>query len=316
MGSDSGSESGFPDNPQQDDDDDDSLDELEFEEKLQIKDADRTREALNGVHQNGGGLPSSSSFNGQQGFLASFFEAKTPATAGSEKKPLPSSSKKFAKKSQKERKKELDLLSKEGPVEPEKQQAKKWSGWGTQSPATPEKQQQPPANGLRRDLSLSEIMKAEVISPPPPPSVQSALNAPSSSSQSSVGGTKPKIKKSSWKQLSFTEPEPKGLSSAPAVNPWKKVAAASTTPASKDCHVSSSSSTDFKNILKDEVRQTANLVRAKSKSLEVTQLEEKAIQELLVFYNAKHVTDETIRVERVDEGPLATPVWNKSSIRY
>lgn len=41
------------------------------------------------------------------------------------------------------------------------------------------------------------------------------------------------------------------------------------------------------------------------------QIEERAIQDLLVFYEAFGNPDEFVIVERTPQGPLAVPMWNK-----
>lgn len=41
------------------------------------------------------------------------------------------------------------------------------------------------------------------------------------------------------------------------------------------------------------------------------QIEERAIQELLLHYRAHHNPEELIVVERSSKGPMAAPTWNK-----
>lgn len=41
----------------------------------------------------------------------------------------------------------------------------------------------------------------------------------------------------------------------------------------------------------------------------VFQIEEKAMEGLLVFYNAANVSDERITVQRVSYGNVAKPIW-------
>lgn len=41
------------------------------------------------------------------------------------------------------------------------------------------------------------------------------------------------------------------------------------------------------------------------------QIEERAIQELLLHYRAHDNPDELIVVERASKGPIAAPTWNK-----
>lgn len=48
-----------------------------------------------------------------------------------------------------------------------------------------------------------------------------------------------------------------------------------------------------------------------SPSLSPSQIEERAIQDLLLHYGAANNPDEFIVVERASRGPIATPRWNK-----
>ena len=59
-----------------------------------------------------------------------------------------------------------------------------------------------------------------------------------------------------------------------------------------------------------ETLQKESIYRAQSKSLTITQLEERAIEELEQFYNIENVFDELITVQRANTSELATPVWN------
>ena len=71
--------------------------------------------------------------------------------------------------------------------------------------------------------------------------------------------------------------------------------------------------TSFQDILSSEVRQSANLERARAKPLSSTQREEKAIEELRAFYGADANFEEDISVVRVCAGPMAAPLWNRHS---
>ena len=91
-------------------------------------------------------------------------------------------------------------------------------------------------------------------------------------------------------------------------NPWKII------PQQQSRQIEQNQSeiiSSFHEILREENEQSQNLTRARSKPFNVTQLEESAIQELQTFYNVDSVFDEFITVERVDQGVLATPVWNR-----
>ena len=64
--------------------------------------------------------------------------------------------------------------------------------------------------------------------------------------------------------------------------------------------------------MKEDVKKEENLVKIQSKPLHVTQIEEKAIEELKKFYNVSSCRDEIITVSRLQTVSLATPVWKKS----
>lgn len=65
----------------------------------------------------------------------------------------------------------------------------------------------------------------------------------------------------------------------------------------------------FSNIVADEKKQRINLSKMRAKPLELTQLEDQAIEDLLSFYNASTVCDERITVHRVITDSVATPTW-------
>jgi len=67
----------------------------------------------------------------------------------------------------------------------------------------------------------------------------------------------------------------------------------------------------FQQIMNDDVEQKKNLFKVQSKPLYVTQIEEKAIEELNSFYNTSFVAEEIITVSRVESGAVSTPVWKK-----
>ncbi|KAG7253892.1 hypothetical protein CRUP_000278, partial [Coryphaenoides rupestris] len=71
------------------------------------------------------------------------------------------------------------------------------------------------------------------------------------------------------------------------------------------------SAVTFANIVEEERRQEAALIRRRDKPLALIQIEECAIQELLFHYRARDNPDELILVERSSPGPMATPTWNK-----
>ena len=195
--------------------------------------------------------------------------------------------KKFTKMSQKERKKLLEESKKPETNQRVETEKPKWTGWG-HKPITPDP-------GLESACpTFTDIMKT-----------QSSKLATSPTSTSEATKTSLRSKKTSWKQLSFCEDD----EPTKPVNPWTKNSpnleqTGSTSDRCDDV-------TGFRNIVNDQTKQKENLHRAKSKSMHALQVEEKAIQELLAFYNASEVFDEHIRVERVNDGPMATPIWEK-----
>ncbi|XP_048351373.1 inhibitor of Bruton tyrosine kinase isoform X2 [Sphaerodactylus townsendi] len=67
----------------------------------------------------------------------------------------------------------------------------------------------------------------------------------------------------------------------------------------------------FAEIVKEELQQEAALVRTREKLLALIQIEERAIQDLLIHYRAYGNPDEFVVVERSPQGPIAAPMWNK-----
>lgn len=100
-------------------------------------------------------------------------------------------------------------------------------------------------------------------------------------------------------------PEGSHVSDAPLLdshNPWLSSSLA-TTPGVAPV--------TFASIVEEELQQEAALIRSREKPLALIQIEEHAIQELLVFYEAFGNPDEFVIVERTPQGPLAVPTWNK-----
>lgn len=62
-------------------------------------------------------------------------------------------------------------------------------------------------------------------------------------------------------------------------------------------------------IVADEIKQKDNWSRMRTKPFQLTQIEDQAMDSLLVFYNAANVFDERITVKRVPYGNLAKPIW-------
>ncbi|KAG7240618.1 hypothetical protein INR49_026673 [Caranx melampygus] len=67
----------------------------------------------------------------------------------------------------------------------------------------------------------------------------------------------------------------------------------------------------FASIVEEEKQQEAALIRSREKPLALIQIEERAIQDLLLHYKARDNPDELIVVERSSKGPMAAPTWNK-----
>ncbi len=242
-----------------------SLEELEIEER---------EDCTNLVKQN---TPCS---DDPEAVLADFFGSPRKAV---EKKDPSVFSKKFSKKSQKERKKLLSEGENDGvQVSPKE----KWKGWGSQQCH----------DVLMRDTadtatpSLAEIMRSQSketnkTSPTPP-------------------AAKQKASKSSWKQLDLSVST---SSSSPVSNPWKRVAAPS------DQEV-------FKGILSDQVKHRESVEKARTKRLSTTQKEEQAIEELKEFYNVDGIFDELITVVRAEDVTAdatwaAAPIWKRHTNR-
>ncbi|XP_049802872.1 inhibitor of Bruton tyrosine kinase [Schistocerca nitens] len=80
-------------------------------------------------------------------------------------------------------------------------------------------------------------------------------------------------------------------------NPWTKPVSVSP------------DSPKFCDIIADERKQRENWTKMRAKPLELTQLEDRAIEDLLAFYNATESTDEHISVRRVITDVVAAPVW-------
>uniref|UniRef100_A0A671PS94 Inhibitor of Bruton tyrosine kinase-like n=1 Tax=Sinocyclocheilus anshuiensis TaxID=1608454 RepID=A0A671PS94_9TELE len=71
------------------------------------------------------------------------------------------------------------------------------------------------------------------------------------------------------------------------------------------------STSTFASIVEEERQQEAALIRSREKPLALIQIEERAIQDLLLHYKAINNPEELILVERSPQGPVAIPTWNK-----
>lgn len=72
-----------------------------------------------------------------------------------------------------------------------------------------------------------------------------------------------------------------------------------------------SSLVTFASIVEEEKQQEAALIRSREKPLALIQIEERAIQDLLLHYKARDNPDELIVVETAARGPMAAPTWHK-----
>ncbi|XP_037532373.1 inhibitor of Bruton tyrosine kinase [Nematolebias whitei] len=72
-----------------------------------------------------------------------------------------------------------------------------------------------------------------------------------------------------------------------------------------------SSLVTFASIVEEEKQQEAALIRSREKPLALIQIEERAIQDLLLHYQARDNPDELIVVETTPRGPMAAPTWHK-----
>ena len=219
------------------------------------------------------------------------------------------SSKKFNKLSQRERKRlqseDQKLLTKQSFALDHEDHKPKWTGWGSITSKSPAAAVVVSSTSISspESPSLASIMQNERESKAHNISSVKSKNS-NSNSPNGIGTTNKRTRKSSWRSLSFSDNEPSGsaalASMATSPNPWK------TLPPPR---VEKQQS--LQEILHEESMQSQNLSRTKSKAFHVTQLEESAIQELRTFYNVDNVFDEFITVDRVEQGVLATPIWQK-----
>ncbi|XP_069091721.1 inhibitor of Bruton tyrosine kinase isoform X2 [Pleurodeles waltl] len=86
------------------------------------------------------------------------------------------------------------------------------------------------------------------------------------------------------------------------LNPWLLTSVASPAPTAP---------VTFATIVEEEIQQEAALIRSREKPLALIQIEECAVQDLLMHYRALGNPDEFIIVERTTKGPVARPMWNK-----
>uniref|UniRef100_A0A3B3BGL0 Inhibitor of Bruton agammaglobulinemia tyrosine kinase n=1 Tax=Oryzias melastigma TaxID=30732 RepID=A0A3B3BGL0_ORYME len=147
--------------------------------------------------------------------------------------------------------------------------------------------QSPPSSCSFRALLEEEESNSVRAEEPRSQRAQTALGSPVSAT--------PAIKRVTFKCAENGEPErPTG--------PWV-LGAASSPPLS--------SLVTFASIVEEEKQQEAALIRSREKPLALIQIEERAIQDLLLHYWARDNPDELIVVERSSTGPMAAPTWHK-----
>ncbi|XP_005101796.1 inhibitor of Bruton tyrosine kinase [Aplysia californica] len=175
-----------------------------------------------------------------------------------------------------------------------------------------------------RDLMLLEEGKVSIhpsLSPTeraPPPGSRKTSAGSVSPSAGALGKSPPRgstcwgLAAHSGAVRSIPFSSPLQLCSPPPAsteNPWTLRAAsqqASSPPASS----APFSTPQFSAILQDEKEKTETLERAVQKPLGLIQIEEKAMSELLLHYEAHKRVDEYISVERVSRA-MATPLWRR-----
>ncbi|KAL2084814.1 hypothetical protein ACEWY4_020332 [Coilia grayii] len=212
---------------------------------------------------------------------------KSPGSWGSASKasPLP------AKLSQKQRKLMMAMASKEGaqekaavptrtPPAPVVTPTKPAKAWATAV-------QSPPALRSFRDVLEEEAKRVRS-----PPSAPVAAGSPGVAVAPAAGAKRVTFK---CAEASDTE-KPAG--------PWV-LGSVGSPPAG--------AAVTFASILEEERQQEAALIRSREKPLALIQIEERAIQDLLLHYRAANNPDELIVVERAPQGPIATPTWNKNT---
>ncbi|XP_047217059.1 inhibitor of Bruton tyrosine kinase [Girardinichthys multiradiatus] len=147
--------------------------------------------------------------------------------------------------------------------------------------------QSPPSSCSFRALIEEEESRLMREGQPGAQSVQSALGP-------SVSAT-PAARRVTFKSSESGEPEK-------PIGPWV-LAAVGSPPLS--------STVTFASIVEEEKQQEAALIRSREKPLALIQIEERAIQDLLLHYEARDNPDELILVETTARGPMAAPTWHK-----
>merc|ERR1712059_75251 len=217
--------------------------------------------------------------------------------------------KKPAKISQKERKRlslEAEQSRTKVPIAPVSPHPKSsWGGWGQTSSSSE----------VTSSPSLVDIMKMEDKSPS---DLKSSKSIEEFGAKRIQETDKKPEKRTSWKQINWTDgiEKPKSATWAPTkaiTNPWNisNSSPNNNTSIFKSLESPHRIDESFHEIMKEDVIKKENLYKSISKPLSVTQIEEKAIEELKAFYNAESCYDEIITVSRVETVAMAAPVWRK-----
>ncbi|XP_042889626.1 inhibitor of Bruton tyrosine kinase-like isoform X2 [Penaeus japonicus] len=174
-----------------------------------------------------------------------------------------------------------------------------------------------------KDLhTLADIMKAERTSYKET-SIQSSTPIPIQKVKTSQATT---TAKKGW-GMTDTHPVHQRTPDSEGSGLWSQIATSPpTSPQTSSSHISHGSGCsekaqlisqqkktivpNFSSILKEEEIQTSNLRKERLKTLGLIQIEDKAIEELLMFYGAADCFDEKLTVKRVRQ-MVANPVWNK-----
>eukprot|EP00092_Neocalanus_flemingeri_P007797 GFUD01008418.1.p1 GENE.GFUD01008418.1~~GFUD01008418.1.p1 ORF type:complete len:1264 (-),score=415.99 GFUD01008418.1:202-3993(-) len=274
----------------EDNDDNLSLCDFEIEEKEEIASPPQIRSPVEG--------------KSDKSFFSSLLNQSAVAT---EDTSTNIEKKKPGKLSQKERKR---LSMEQENPKPKKEVVTSptatWVGWGAGN-----------TGKISSSPSLADIMKMERKSPPSETKIipKSQSSETVTTRNVSESDKKPE-KRTSWKKIGLGSnvEKPKTATPTRTSNPWN----IPTSPPNNNSFSFSSlespkkgADESFEQIMKEDVKQKANLYKAQSKPLYVTQIEEQAIEELKAFYNANNSTEEVITVSRVQTGAIAAPVWKK-----
>ncbi|XP_074647622.1 inhibitor of Bruton tyrosine kinase-like [Tubulanus polymorphus] len=223
-------------------------------------------------------------------------ESETTHTSPDSRAKQPRSAAKIkSKRSNKERKRQLFQHSDTEiqTAENEILKPRTFCPWG--APAIPAVTS-PPVPSLKDVMDAEEKCKKE----------KASMSITGTSSGTTEGGGDTKL---SWglpmsqftkKTAAASSNDVQAIISTPD-NPWNLAQ-------TKPCPSSHSALVNFAEIIKDEMAMKENMDRNMNKPLSLIQIEEQAMQELLIQYKAQDRKDECITVERVSS-VMASPTW-------